>query len=454
MLKFALANLRSRPGRTVLSIIGLTIAIAGMVGLFSIAGGIASLIETSFGQIDGVVVLQNGAPIPLFSDLPASWGEEMRAIEGVAVVNPELWSRANLIDGKPILTPPRLLFGTDLPSRIGRRDGVIADDVQEGRFLDLSDVGTNHAVISRQIADEFGKSLGDEMTVNGQQLTVVGIYETGSILIDVTIVIDINLLRRMTRSASDAVSAFYVEPELGVGNEAIIARIKEHFKDRELPPWDAKADPLTAPGVLGNEVGELIAPLLQWLLPPQRLDSRADKTVQKSSTEMSREPVAREGSDSNPRGDAGPITVRTVAEYGQEIQGMTDDLDIILALLTGLGVTIALSSIFNTMLMSVTERIVEFGILRANGWSQGDVVKLISCEAALLGAGGGLLGILLGWMATILINRIWPDRVHLYAGPLLLGVSLLFSVVVGVLGGFYPAYRASRLSPMEAIRRG
>ena len=87
MIRFALANLLSRPGRTALSVFGLTIAIAGMVGLFSIAGGIDSLIDSSFGGIEGVVVLQNGAPLPLFSTLPAAWGEEMSRISGVSVVN-------------------------------------------------------------------------------------------------------------------------------------------------------------------------------------------------------------------------------------------------------------------------------------------------------------------------------------------------------------------------------
>src|SRR5690606_14846615 len=110
-------------------------------------------------------------------------------------------------------------------------------------------------------------------------------------------------------------------------------------------------------------------------------------------------------------------------------------------------------SILNTMLMSVTERIVEFGILRANGWSQQNVVQLIVCEAALVGAAGGLLGVLAGWAATHVINAVWPDRIHLYASGLLLGFSLLFAVAVGMLGGFYPALRAARLSPMEAIRR-
>lgn len=116
--------------------------------------------------------------------------------------------------------------------------------------------------------------------------------------------------------------------------------------------------------------------------------------------------------------------------------------------------TIAVLSIVNTMLMSVTERVIEFGILKANGWSPWDVLKLITVESASLGLGGGALGVAIGWTATQIINARWPDRVNLFASPGLLAFSVVFSTIVGLLGGLYPAVWAMRLSPMEAIRRG
>src|SRR5690606_9208143 len=154
---------------------------------------------------EGLVILQNGAPIPLFSTLPAGWGDEIADLEGVSVVTPEYWSRANLIDGKSILSPPRLLLGTDLPSWLQRRQQIFADALTDGRFFTADDVGTSRTVISRQIADEFDKSVGDPIVVNGQELEIIGIYEVGSVLLDVTIIVDIDLLRRMTRAAPDTV---------------------------------------------------------------------------------------------------------------------------------------------------------------------------------------------------------------------------------------------------------
>ena len=122
--------------------------------------------------------------------------------------------------------------------------------------------------------------------------------------------------------------------------------------------------------------------------------------------------------------------------------------------MTSIGVLIAILSIINTMLMSVTERIIDFGILKANGWSRRDVMMLITCESAVLGIAGGVLGCLLGLAGTEFVNNTWPDRLQLYASPQLLLFSLGFSTVLGILGGLYPATWAMRLSPMEAIRRG
>jgi putative ABC transport system permease protein len=106
------------------------------------------------------------------------------------------------------------------------------------------------------------------------------------------------------------------------------------------------------------------------------------------------------------------------------------------------------------MLMSVTERFIEFGILKANGWSNEHVLLLIAFESAFLGVAGGIVGSILGWIATLAINAHWPTRIHLYAGPRLLIGSIAFSTILGVLGGLYPAIRASRMMPMDAIRRG
>ena len=79
MLKFAIKNLLSRSLRSFLCLMGLTIAIAGMVGLFSIAGGLEETVSQTFGKISGIVAMQPGSPIPLFSRIPRTWGRDQRS---------------------------------------------------------------------------------------------------------------------------------------------------------------------------------------------------------------------------------------------------------------------------------------------------------------------------------------------------------------------------------------
>jgi len=146
--------------------------------------------------------------------------------------------------------------------------------------------------------------------------------------------------------------------------------------------------------------------------------------------------------------------VRTADDWAERFEEFSSDLNLFLTLMTSIGVLIAVLSIINVMLMSVTERIIEFGILKANGWSRRDVMMLITCESAVLGVAGGLIGCLLGLAGTEFVNTTWPDRLQLYASPQLLLFALIFSATLGIAGGLYPAIWAMRLSPMEAIRRG
>ena len=141
-------------------------------------------------------------------------------------------------------------------------------------------------------------------------------------------------------------------------------------------------------------------------------------------------------------------------EWLEEFDTFTADLDLFLMILGATGVLIAVFGIVNTMLMSVSERIIEFGILKANGWSRGDVLRLICSESLILGICGGLLGAAVGWAVAQGLNAWFPDRLNLYAGPGLLAFAVAFSTVVGTLGGLYPALWAMRMQPMDAIRRG
>ena len=111
-------------------------------------------------------------------------------------------------------------------------------------------------------------------------------------------------------------------------------------------------------------------------------------------------------------------------------------------------------SVMNTMLMSVMERTKEFGILKALGAERRDILLMTVGEAAIMGLMGGLLGLACGWVVVYGMNLWLADKgiVLFLITTRLVAVAMLFAILLGTLSGIYPALRASRMSPMEALR--
>jgi putative ABC transport system permease protein len=115
---------------------------------------------------------------------------------------------------------------------------------------------------------------------------------------------------------------------------------------------------------------------------------------------------------------------------------------------------IGILGIANTMAMSVFERTREIGILRALGWKRWQVLILIQLEAVVLGMGGGVLGILVGWGA-LRVLAILPQTASIVSASFpwsLLPEALGIAVLAGLAAGAIPAWRGARLSPVEALR--
>lgn len=111
-------------------------------------------------------------------------------------------------------------------------------------------------------------------------------------------------------------------------------------------------------------------------------------------------------------------------------------------------------SVMNTMLMSVSERTKEFGLLKALGAERKNILFMTMGEAALMGVIGGISGIAAGSVLVHFLNRSFEAQGSaLFAiTPRLILIGLLFATFLGIVCGTYPAYRATRMSPMEALR--
>jgi putative ABC transport system permease protein len=136
-------------------------------------------------------------------------------------------------------------------------------------------------------------------------------------------------------------------------------------------------------------------------------------------------------------------------------------LDLFLGIFGSLALAVASIGIINTLVMAILERRREIGIMKAIGASDGDVKGLFFAEAGVMGVFGGLVGVALGWTIGRVINlgtNVYLKRQHfppeqIWFVPWWLVISAIaFAIVVSLLSGLYPASRAARLDPVQALR--
>lgn len=107
----------------------------------------------------------------------------------------------------------------------------------------------------------------------------------------------------------------------------------------------------------------------------------------------------------------------------------------------------------NIMLVSVTERTREIGIRKAVGAKRRDVLLQFLIEAAMLSLTGGVIGIIGGWLLSLLVSQMDIGGITLKAvvSPDIIVLAVSVSVTIGLISGIYPAIRAARLNPIDAL---
>jgi putative ABC transport system permease protein len=385
-----------------LALVGLSIPILGILGLFCLSNGLRDLVGTTLNRIEGLIILREDVPSPVFSRLPASLADQLRQMPGISAVAPEVWGLAPVIEGRGMLLQSVLsgkgmnsifdkpvIAGQDILAHQNLRSAVFPRALKEngeGRFLEPGDKGQPRVVISRKIAKQHPdvaghpKKVGDTIRIGGKPFEIVGLYETGSMILDVVIVMDIESARAILNEPKDSVSCIYVEATDASQNSAIASAIEKAH-----PGFDA----------------------------------------------------------------------RSMNEAQANFGSLMGQVDSFLLMTVSLALVVGIVGIINTMLMSTTERFVEFGVLRTNGWSQGNILALVTLESAYLGLLAGVAGCLLASIGATVINQFLRDAgIHLGLTPSLLALGIGLSVLMGTCGGLYPAWRAARLLPMDAIRLG
>jgi putative ABC transport system permease protein len=144
------------------------------------------------------------------------------------------------------------------------------------------------------------------------------------------------------------------------------------------------------------------------------------------------------------------FTVRNLTEILETAQKSLNIMTTLLGAIAAISLLVGGIGIMNIMLVSVTERTREIGIRMAVGARSADILSQFLIEAVFLTVNGGIIGTLLGIVGAYIFARTsgWPAAID----PVTVGVAMLFSAAVGVFFGFYPAFKASRLHPIDALR--
>lgn len=174
-----------------------------------------------------------------------------------------------------------------------------------------------------------------------------------------------------------------------------------------------------------------------------------DKAIEEITTILRRNHKLKEGTEEM-EGDADDFNIRSQEELSSMMNSTTDMLTILLGCVAGISLIVGGIGIMNIMYVSVTERTREIGLRMSVGARGIDILNQFLIEAILLSVTGGIIGVLIGLGTSYAINALahWP----IYIQPWSIIMSFAVCTFTGIFFGWYPAKKAAKLDPIEAIR--
>lgn len=144
------------------------------------------------------------------------------------------------------------------------------------------------------------------------------------------------------------------------------------------------------------------------------------------------------------------LSILNTAQFAESLGNTLSTIRLMVFGVAAIAAIVAAVGIINTMLMSIMERFREIGALKATGWTASDIMKMILIESFIIGIMGGIAGIVAGLLLAPWLADLTGFKV--YISPMLIAQTFLFAVTIGIFAGLYPAWKASRFDPVEALR--
>ncbi|MEW5795704.1 MAG: ABC transporter permease [Candidatus Zixiibacteriota bacterium] len=403
-VNMALASVRANKFRSFLTILGVMVGVGAVISMASVVNGLNLAAEAEIDMMgSNVIMVERFGPGVDYDDLteeersrPYPTEEEAEVIlancpsvDGVAPQNHWFFDGGNDLKYKNRKFSNATFNGT-WPDLIKVRD----IDMRSGRFISETDIQfrTEVCVIGTEIEKvlfEGENALGKFVRLKNREFEVVGVYE---------------------------------EAESNFGNDywnrLISIPLSTYAK---WLPFD-KALTLEVRAVTRAKIPQAMEEIIQALRIHRRV----------------------------PFGNPNNFHLSTQEQFKEQAEQITDVIYVIMIVITSVGLLVGGIGVMNIMLVSVTERTREIGVRKAIGAKRSNILLQFLTEAMSLSGLGGVVGVVVGVALGLILNNSFGFPVTL---PIFwIVVGFVVSVSVGLVSGVYPAFKAARLDPIEALR--
>ncbi len=398
----AIRSLSANKLRSSLTMLGIIIGVGAVITLMSVGRGTQAMVTSRFEEMGTNLLMVMGAR-GAANSLTLEDAEALtdpNITPSVVRVAPQNQSSAGVIAGSESIT-------TTINGVTPDSQWVQNYTVDLGRFISDRNIEERDmvAVLGNDLSqDLFGSdnSVGQQIKIAGRLFTVIGVLEAKGGAF-------------MGRSADDM----------------LVIPITT-FQSRLFPQRTA--------------TGETVVQTINVQVASPELTEKATQEI----SAVLRERHRLLASDEN------DFTFISQEEIISAVSEMTDIFTIVLGAIASISLLVGSIGIMNIMLVSVTERTREIGIRKAVGAKRRDILVQFLLEATMLGLAGGGIGIVGGWLLSGLISRlnIGGQTLQTLVSPDIMILAISVSVFVGMASGVYPALRAARLNPVDALHYG
>jgi len=394
MFKFSLSNAFRRRGIAIFAICGTALGIALMTVLLSISDGMDARMNDVFNDLaGGIDIYPAGQMIPSAIGFPSSYTEQIDGIEHVETVSSAV-----------------LAFISTEYADFGDREGVTMRgvDVEQDAVLGGATV---HIIEGTTISGDNEIILGSGLVSGGgigRGMGPIGVgdqFEVGD-----TIVIPVP------------------------GGEDVTLTVVGIFETGNMvTDWYIYSDMETArsltPTIAADEVNYI------------HVEADSTDNVEAVATDI----------EAMFEDSAVPVSTVVAKEMVDTVSGAMNTFTMFLWVISLVAAIAGGISIFIVMLISVMERTKEFGIFKASGWSNRNIISSVMVQSITVSLLGAASGLLIGWLAGLGIDAIMPQSIAVITWSLVVIIAV-FGIIMGVFGGLYPALRAARVSPIDSMR--